>query len=185
MRILRTSWVLGLVLLSAVWTAPVVHCAEPIFNTGCMVETSPFYDKLLRAGVFDTVTQPALRAEPMQVLLMKAHLFRYTSEDRSKKETWQSADETARIFQGDCADKAIWLYTHLKKNGYQNVSLIIGRYSPSSRVLHMWVTYVEPSSGNTLLLDPTMQRKAWKVTDFPKRFYKPVYILNGDNCVAV
>ena len=172
-------------LLFAAGTTLVAHSAEPAFiNTGCMVGSSPFYDKLLRAGVFDAVPQPVQRPESVPVLLMKAHLFRYTTEDRYKKEKWQSADETARLFQGDCADKAIWLYTHLKKNGYQNVSLVIGRYSPSSKVLHMWVTYGDPS-GNTLLLDPTMQRKPWKVTDFPKRYYKAVYILNGDNCTAV
>ena len=157
--------------------------AEPILNTGCMIESSPFYDKLLRAGVFDVVMHPAPQPEAVQVLLMKAHLFRYSSEGRSQKERWQSAEETARIFQGDCADKAIWLYTHLRQNGYQNVSLVIGRYSPSSKVLHMWVTYVEPS-GTTLLLDPTMQRKPWKITDFSKRYYKPVYVLNGENCEA-
>ncbi len=158
--------------------------AEAAFiNTGCVVESSPFYDKLLKAGVFEVSPQAVTNPEPMPVLLMKAHLFRYREEDYKKKEKWQSAEETARAFQGDCADKAIWLYTHMRQNGYQNVSLVIGRYSPSSRVLHAWVTYVEPS-GTTLLLDPTMQRKPWKITDFSKRYYKPVYALSGDDCKA-
>ena len=174
-----------LLLLPALPGGPGISQAEPSFaSSNCMIEYSPFYQKLLKAGVFDLTTAPdAEKTEPMKLLFIKAHLFHYASETKSQTEKWQSAEETTRLFSGDCADKAIWLYTHMRKNGYQNVSLVIGRYSPSSRVLHMWLTY-EETPGETLLLDPTMQRKPWKVSDFSKRYYKPVYMLSGDKCVA-
>ncbi len=172
--------VLGLIVLGV----PKTLRAEASLSSGCFIQYTPFYQKLLSAGVFDIpVTLPVGQAEPFQILFLKARLFHY-SWDKERREEWQSAEETSRLFSGDCADKAIWLYTHLRRNGYQNVSLVIGRYSPSSRVLHMWITYVEPS-GNTLLLDPTIQRRSWKVEDFSKKFYKPLYILSGSDCTSL
>ncbi len=172
-----------LVFLCGAWGEPATLWAETNFNTGCFIEYSPFYQKLLNAGVFDVpVAQPTQQPQSMQLLFIKAHLFHYAG-NKSRREQWQSAEETTRLFSGNCADKAIWLYRHLRQNGYQNVSLAIGRYSPSSKVLHMWVNYEEPS-GKTLLLDPTIQRKPWKITDFSKSFYKPLYLLSGQDCVS-
>ncbi len=173
-----------LILLSSLVAAQKGLQAETEFNSNCFVQYTPFYEKLLSAGVFDIpVTQPNGQAESVQILFLKARMFHY-SWDKAHREQWQSAEETSRVFSGNCADKGIWLYTHLRRNGYQNVSLVIGRYSPSSKVLHMWLTYVDPS-GNKLLLDPTIQRKIWKVEDFSQRFYKPLYILSGSDCISV
>ena len=172
------------VLLCVVLCEPKTLWAEADFSSGCMVQYSPFYQKLVSAGVFDVpLASPVAQAEPFQILFLKAHLFHY-SWDKDRQEQWQSPEETSRLFSGDCADKAIWLYTHLRRNGYQNVSLVIGRYSPSSKVLHMWVTYVDPS-GSKLLLDPTIQRKPWKAENFDKRYYKPLYILSGSDCISL
>ena len=157
--------------------------AQTDLSGACFVQ-SPFYQKLLNAGVFNVpVVWPVDKAEPILILFMKARLFHY-SWDRQRLERWQSADETSQLFRGSCADKAIWMYTHLRRNGYQNVSLIIGRYSPSSKVLHMWLTYEEPS-GNKILLDPTIQKKPWRIEAFPKTFYKPLVILNGKDCTSL
>ena len=152
--------------------------------TSCLVQ-SPFYQKLLDAGVFNVpvIPPPSGKPEPIQILFLKAKMIHY-SWDQQHLERWQSADETSKVFHGSCADKAIWLYTHLRRNGYQSVSLIIGRYSPSSRVLHMWVTYEDPSGG-VLLLDPTIQKKPWKTEAFPERLYKRLVLLNGSDCVAL
>ena len=157
--------------------------AEAELGVACLVD-SPFYQKLRSAGVLDVpVLPPSGVVEPLRLLFIKARLIHY-SWDKLKTEHWQSADETSRVFSGSCADKAIWLYTHLRRNGYGNASLVIGRYSPSSKVLHMWVTYEEPS-GSEMLMDPTIQRKPWKATDFSTRFYKPLLVINGKSCVSV
>ena len=159
--------------------------ADPHFSTGCLIQYTPFYNRLLSAGIFDPIIRSSIpfnQAQPMQMLFRMARSFHYTSD--RKHDLWQSAEETSKNYGGDCEDKAIWLYTKMRQNGYQNVSLVIGKYGPNSREFHMWVTY-KNESGENLLLDPTIQRKPWKIDAFPKRLYHPIHILSGDNCVSL
>lgn len=97
---------------------------------------------------------------------------------------WQSADETSKSYNGDCEDKAIWLYTQMRRNGYRDISLVIGKYGPKSVEFHTWVTYID-DSGNTMLLDPTIQRKPWKIDAFHQKLYHPVHILKNEDCVSL
>lgn len=154
------------------------------FGSACLIQATPFYQKLFGAGVFDiAVTTPPDEAKPVELLFRMAKGLRY-SADRKSDDQWQPADKTTKYFSGDCEDKAIWLYTQLQRNGYRDASLVIGRYAPTSRVFHMWVTYREPDGG-MLLLDPTIQRKPWDPGAFPEKLYKPAHILTGDDCVSL
>lgn len=157
--------------------------AEPQFGVSCLIQASPFYQRLLGAGVFDAVPAHIESHQPAQLLFRVARGLRYNS-DRSKDDKWQTADETLKNYGGDCEDKAIWLYTKMRQNGYRDVALHIGKYAPSSEKYHMWVTYVE-SDGRTLLLDPTIQVKPWEVGKFPERNYRSSHILTGDDCVSL
>jgi hypothetical protein len=174
--------------LTAIAAAGILFSGGPLqaemTESFCFVQ-SPFYQKLLDAGVFDIPVAPPLdgKPEPLQILFLKARMIHY-SWDRQDTERWQSAEETAKVFRGSCADKAIWLYTHLRRNGYQNVSLVIGRYSPSSTVLHMWVGYQDPD-GESYLLDPTIQRKPWKTEAFSEKLYKRLVIIDGSDCLTL
>ena len=120
---------------------------------------------------------------PIQMLFRVARSFRYSS-DKTAKDIWQSADETSKSYHGDCEDKTIWLYTQMRRNGYRDPSLVIGKYGPASTEFHTWVTYID-DSGETILLDPTIQRKPWKMDVFPKKFYHPTFILRGGECISV
>jgi hypothetical protein len=157
--------------------------ADTVFGSSCFIQTTPFFNRLETAGVFDV---PAIHAEtpkPMILLFRMALSFHY-AHDAKKEDNWQSADETTKYFSGDCEDKAIWLYTHMRRNGYKDVSLHIGKYAPSSRKLHMWVSYVD-NDRKTMLLDPTNQRKPWTVESFPSKLYRSKHILNGSDCVSL
>lgn len=123
------------------------------------------------------------RTMPVQMLFRMARSFRYSS-DRAKVDQWQSADETSKSYNGDCEDKAIWLYTQMRRNGYRDISLVIGKYGPKSVEFHTWVTYID-DSGNTMLLDPTIQRKPWKIDAFHQKLYHPVHILKNEDCVSL
>ncbi|MBK7363170.1 MAG: transglutaminase-like cysteine peptidase [Micavibrio sp.] len=109
---------------------------------------------------------------------MRARSFRYVHEAGSTH--WQSPEETASRGAGDCKDKSIWLYAHLKQSGYSNVQLVIGRYRDIDRVLHAWVTYTD-QNGNTILLDPAKQKRAWSVGEFSPELYKSLYFFDGQN----
>ena len=157
--------------------------AEARLGPGCFIRSTPFYQKLLSAGVFDIPLGRPADPQPVQLLFRMARSIHYAS-DRSRRDRWQSADETSRYFSGDCEDKAIWLYTQMRRNGRDDAALHIGKYTPSSRKFHMWVT-LEDGSGRTLLLDPTIQRKPWDAEAFPKRNYKSMHVIKGDDCVSI
>ena len=174
-----------LVILTLATAGPSLLWANPSFSTACLIEATPFYHRLLQAQVFEPVEgQGGEKTQPINLLFRMARSFKYRS-DRASVDRWQSADETSRFYSGDCEDKAIWLYTQLRRNGYEDVSLVIGRYGPSSREFHMWVTYKD-AKGRTMLLDPTIQRKPWPEKAFPKKLYRPAHIiLDGNDCVSL
>ena len=133
--------------------------------------------------MFDLPALQPSNPQPMLLLFRVSRAFHYRS-DKRRADSWQSAEETVKSYSGDCEDKAIWLYTQMRRNGYDDVSLHIGKYAPSSRKFHMWVT-TRDESGTLLLLDPTMQRKPWPIDSFPKKNYKSLHIINGDDCVSI
>lgn len=173
---------LSLLLTVLFMAAAVPADAEMSFGGACLIQATPFYQKLLHAGVFDAPMPPD-NTRSMALLFKMARSFRYKS-DKKKRDAWQSADQTSQYFSGDCEDKAIWLYTQMRRNGYRDVSLHIGKYGPSSQKFHMWVTYVD-TENRTILLDPTMQRKPWDVSAFPERNYRSSHILSGEECVSL
>jgi len=167
----------------ALFLAAQAAAAEPQFGASCLIQSSPFYRRLLGAGVFDALPPQVEPSQPVQLIFRVARGLRYSS-DRAKNDKWQTADETLRNYGGDCEDKAIWLYTQMRRNGYRDVSLHIGKYAPSSKKYHMWVTYIE-SDGRTMLLDPTIQVKPWDVDKFSERNYRSSHILTGDDCISL
>lgn len=168
--------------LSPVLWAAEELSAEPQHGASCMVQNSPFYQKLLAAGIFDVPMAYPENPKPLILLFRMAKNFHYDSDGKGMDD-WQSADQTLKSYSGDCEDKAIWLYTQLRKNGFENTSLHIGRYASDSRKFHMWVT-VSGVDG-TILLDPTNQRKPWPESAFPKKSYRSLHIICGESCVSL
>ena len=155
------------------------------YDLGRMVEQTPFDSDLARAGFFrddPALSRLASSSQTVERLFRKARSFRYTS-DKIRRKHWQTAKETDIKHSGNCIDKALWLYTELKKNGYRHVRLVIGRYRSIDPTLHAWLIYAN-GSGETYLLDSAMQNKPWKLTQFSKGLYRPFYSFDGKNRYA-
>ena len=141
---------------------------------------NPFAYKLEESGLFNIPPPLEVVPEPMPLvkqLFWKARSFRYTPELQGS-DHWQTPEETERIYAGDCEDKAVWLFSELHKHGIQNIELVIGKYKTIKKTLHVWVTYVDPS-GATLVLDPSMQRSIWKISEFSANHYKAIFAYDG------
>lgn len=182
-----TGGLRGLLLVLIAGVSPVYMssrglCAENQFGSNCSVQSSPFYQKLVNAGVFEAPFAELEHPKPVSLLFRMASSFHYNS-DGLQKDRWQSADETQKSYRGDCEDKAIWLYTQMRLNGYHDTSLHIGRYASDSKKFHMWVSYKD-GAGKTMLLDPTNQRKPWPAQTFPKESYQNSHVISGENCVS-
>jgi hypothetical protein len=144
---------------------------------GLPVQSTPYDHKMSEAGLLASHF-PVYQTESAESLFMKARSIRYVP-DNPRMDYWQSAGETESRWAGDCEDKAIWLYTQLKKNGYHNVRLVIGRYRSIGNGFHVWVTFGEEQNEGLYLLDPTAQKRLWKSVDFSEGFYKALFSFDG------
>ncbi len=147
---------------------------------GSLIPATPFDRQLTRAGGFQAhfeVLSGSLQSS--EGLFIQAHSMRYIA-DPSRRDTWQTPEETQARWAGDCEDKALWLFANLKKNGYSNVRLVVGRYRSTDRNYHVWVTMAD-GQGNVFILDPTIQKKIWRNSDFGEGTYRALYSFDGMN----
>ena len=177
MKFFRSSIAFSLVLALAIGPLSSPLFAE-LTVPASPVRATPFDGPLARAGFCNIEAMPVLSKGSVDGLFMRARSFRYVHEAGSTH--WQSPEETASRGAGDCKDKSIWLYAAMKKAGYTNVQLVIGRYRDIDRVLHAWITYTD-EAGNTILLDPAKQKRPWNVGEFSPELYKSLYYFDGQN----
>lgn len=149
-----------------------------LFWQGSMIQATPFDNKIVRSGILNQIF-PVSRNDTAESLFTIARSFRYIP-DRRGKDIWQTPVETETRRAGDCEDKAIWLFVQLKKSGYDQVRLIIGRMKPSSRGFHVWIT-LAGEADQLLILDPTAQKRIWNASDFSASEYIPLYSFDGIN----
>ncbi len=143
-------------------------------SDGHLVTATPFDNRVFSAGIFfdkKDISEPAARRSSIEELFAIAKSFRYVHVPRSR---WQTPEETQARGSGDCADKAGWLYSQLKKNGYENVRLVIGKYRSIDPIFHVWIAYTD-DQGNSLILDPATQKRIWGSGQFGEGFYKALY----------
>lgn len=149
---------------------------------GSLIQATPFDHKLMMAGGFETRFAGIVSGTSLPSsdgLFLQAHSIRYVA-DPVQQDHWQTPEETQARWAGDCEDKAVWLFAQLKKSGYSNVRLVVGRYRSLDKNYHVWVTMAD-DSGHILILDPTAQRRVWKNTDFGQEYYKALYSFDGFN----
>ena len=168
-----TSWTLIVLLL-----CPAVSRASgDILTGGRLIAATPFDLKVFSTGVFsnENILQNTQPASSIEELFTVAKSFRYL---HVSKKLWQTPEETEALGTGDCADKSVWLYAHLKQNGYQNVRLVIGKYRSIDTIFHVWVVYTD-DQGKSYLLDPAIQKKVWEAACFEEGYYKAFYSYDG------
>ncbi len=147
---------------------------------GFWIPATPFDHKMDLAGaLYFQPTSPIESIVSIEELFMRAKSIRYVP-DPPGEDYWQTPQETQARWAGDCEDKAIWLFAELKKNGYHDLRLVIGRYRSVDKKFHVWLTRIDDEN-NVLILDPTTQKKIWKASDFEKGFYQPLYSFDGIN----
>ena len=90
---------------------------------------------------------------------------------------WKTPAEVQAGPVADCKGKAVALYERMHACGAENVKLVIGKRTSSSRKTHAWLEWnVE---GSTYVLDPTINWTACQVKAFGTRNYIPLYAFSG------
>lgn len=149
----------------------VVMASLALLLAGCATGTSYNYQGVPSATPYDAKYKRVLD------YLKTACRFKYEADIKGA-DHWQLPEETEKCGKGDCEDKAIWLYSKLLNDGFDDVRLVIGKRKGNTQMLHAWVGWYQ--QGKMYVLDPTYESRICEARQFPRGYYKPYYSFYRD-----
>lgn len=90
---------------------------------------------------------------------------------------WKTPAEVQSGPVADCKGKAVALYQRMHASGVDNVRLVIGKRTSTSRKTHAWLEW--NIGGSNYVLDPTINWTACRSEKFGSRNYIPLYAYAG------
>jgi hypothetical protein len=90
---------------------------------------------------------------------------------------WQTPAEVNLARAADCKGKALALYAQMRKNGAQNLRIVIGKHHINHSATHAWLEWDRPEG--SLMLDPTFNELPIKTTELDPMTYLPLYAFDG------
>ena len=90
---------------------------------------------------------------------------------------WKTPEEVQRGAYADCKGKAVALYNSMRSRGVDNVRLVIGKRTWTSRKTHAWLEWT--TTNGTYILDPTINWAAFRAERAGRSSYIPLYAYAG------
>jgi len=90
---------------------------------------------------------------------------------------WKTPAEVEAAPVADCKGKAVALYQKMHSYGAQNVRLVIGKRTRTSRKTHAWLEW--NTEAGTYVLDPTINWTACRTDEVGNGAYLPLYAYAG------
>jgi hypothetical protein len=124
-------------------------------------------------SVMSTLSKSKPTMAQVKQLMQEGRSFRYHMDDPY---TPASPELTARIHEGDCKDKALWLINHLDASA----RFVIGKTSRSARISHAWVLW--ENEGRWWILDCTLKSAPVPADSMPSDRYVALYSYGKGTC---
>ena len=90
---------------------------------------------------------------------------------------WKTPEEVQTSPVADCKGKAVALYNAMHSRGADNVRLVIGKRTWTSRKTHAWLEWT--TAAGTYILDPTINWSALRGERAGRSSYIPLYAYAG------
>jgi predicted transglutaminase-like cysteine proteinase len=90
---------------------------------------------------------------------------------------WKTPAEVDVSPVADCKGKAVSLYQKMHAFGAENVRLVIGKRTSTSRKTHAWLEW--SNEGGTYVLDPTINWTACRANELSNKSYVALYAYAG------
>ncbi len=90
---------------------------------------------------------------------------------------WKTPAEVQTGAVADCKGKAVALYDIMHSRGAEDLRLVIGKRTVTSRKTHAWLEWT--TAGNTYVLDPTINWAACRADRLGNSSYIPLYAYAG------
>ena len=139
------------------------------------VKSTPYDRQMTR--IRPTLIEPAKSSNDVSLGMVDLWIGRLRSIPYGFTREWKTPAETEASEVADCKAKSVALYEMMHSRGAADVRLIIGRRFVTSRSTHAWLEWDTPNG--SYVLDPTLNWKAVRTSEFKRDSYIPYYAYRG------
>jgi hypothetical protein len=139
------------------------------------VPATPYDHQMLR--VHPLLATPNKRPGSISLLSVNRWMIELRAMPYQYFPQWQTPAEVNLAQAADCKGKAVALYAEMRRNGAQNLRIVIGKHHIYNSVTHAWLEWERPEG--SFLLDPTFNELPIKTSELNPRSYLPLYAYDG------
>lgn len=147
--------------------------AEPILIS---VPSTPYDRQMTRIRSVLSTKQSA-RKENLSLALVNHWIQDLRGIPYGFSPQWKTPSEVDTAPVADCKGKSVALYQKMNSHGAQNVRLVIGKRTRTSRKTHAWLEWQTGTA--RYLLDPTINWAAYRADEINNGTYLPLYAYSG------
>lgn len=162
-----------LTLTSLIFLSSISCFAESIYFT---VKSTP-YDRQMNRIQPVLFSKPATPSRDLSLKTVNQWIGDLREIPYGFSAEWKTPAEVESEPVADCKGKAVVLYQRMLAHGAENIRLVIGRRSLTSRRTHAWLEWATESG--TYVLDPTINWTACRADRVGRGAYVPFYAYSG------
>lgn len=147
--------------------------AEPILIS---VDSTPYDRQMTRIRPILSTKQSA-RKQDISLALVNHWIQDLRGIPYGFTPQWKTPSEVQTAPVADCKGKSVALYQRMNSHGAQNVRLVIGKRTRTSRKTHAWLEW--HTETGRYLLDPTINWVASRADEVNNATYLPLYAYAG------
>src|ERR1043166_3408900 len=164
---------IGLLGLTLFCLSCISALAQPLYVN---VSSTPYDRQMARIRPFLS-SASAHKAQSLSVALVNHWIGDLRAIPYGFSMDWKTPEKVQRSSAADGKGKAVALYEEMRSRGAQNVRLVIGKRSWTSRKTHAWLEWT--TSNGTFILDPTINWSAFRAEKTGRSDYIPLYAYSG------
>jgi hypothetical protein len=141
-----------------------------------LVKATPYDHQMMRVGSVFTTHRGSSNTN-LSLGLVNSWIADLRSIPYGFTPQWKTPAEVEVSAVADCKGKAVALYQKMHAAGADDVRLVIGKRTASSRKTHAWLEWTTASG--TYILDPTINWNACRIQQIGRGSYIPLYAYSG------
>lgn len=166
---LRKAGFLGLVLFA-------LSCLSAFAQSDYISVSATPYDRQM-TRIRPVLTAGEHKQQSVSVALVNHWIGNLRAIPYGFSTEWKTPSEVETSPYADCKGKAVALYNAMHSRGADNLRLVIGKRSSTSRKTHAWLEW--RTAAGTYILDPTINWSAFRAERTGRTSYIPLYAYAG------
>ena len=144
-------------------------------STYITVNSTPYDRQMTR--IRPVLTSADHKAQNLSLSLVNAWIGNLRAIPYGFSMEWKTPEEVQLGAYADCKGKAVALYNTMHSRGADNVRLVIGKRTWTSRKTHAWLEWT--TAAGSYILDPTINWSALRAERTGRSWYIPLYAYAG------